>query len=237
MPAAGRRPGRRSARHPRAEPPEIATEAGAGLVPHDRSQPLGSSPAGSATQAPSRTGTPTSKRLRVLRPWPHGSRSAHGSRPRPGCPPGGRRWDRRPPARTARVRSEASPRPTDSPPSATASARSSRTLPGSCTAPGLCNGAGAADIGVSRPALRAVSTSRTPPACETTAPRPPGRGQAETTRYPRSPGEYVFPCSGQAPRQVTSLQVSSTLHLFDQDPDESARDSARLKGGRGHRLA
>jgi hypothetical protein len=56
-----------------------------------------------------------------------------------------------------------------SPPSATARARSSRTLPGSCTARGLLHGRSAADIAVSRPVLRTVSTSSTPPACETTA--------------------------------------------------------------------
>jgi len=59
-----------------------------------------------------------------------------------------------------------------SPPSATARATSSRILPGSCTARGLRHGVSAADIAVSRPDLRTVSTSSTAPACETT-PRSP----------------------------------------------------------------
>lgn len=49
---------------------------------------------------------------------------------------------------------------------------SSRILPGSCTARVLRHGANAADIAVSRPLLRTVSTNNTAPACET-APRPP----------------------------------------------------------------
>lgn len=60
-----------------------------------------------------------------------------------------------------------------SPPSATAKATSSRILPGSCTARAFRHGARDADIAVSRPALRTVSTSSTPPACETTARPPP----------------------------------------------------------------
>ena len=59
-----------------------------------------------------------------------------------------------------------------SPPRAVASATSSRTLPGSCTVRGLRHGASAADIEVSRPTLRTVSTNSTVPACET-APWPP----------------------------------------------------------------
>lgn len=59
-----------------------------------------------------------------------------------------------------------------SPPKATPSATSSRTLPGSCTARSLRHGVSAADIAVSRPVLRTVSTSSTAPVCETT-PRPP----------------------------------------------------------------
>jgi len=59
--------------------------------------------------------------------------------------------------------------------------------------------------------------------------RRPGGGHAGTTRYASSPGECFFPCNGQDPRQVPSLQVRSTLRLFDQDPDGSTRESARLK--------
>ncbi len=60
-----------------------------------------------------------------------------------------------------------------SPPSATARATSSKIFPGSCTARGFRHGVSAADIAVPRPTLRTVSTSRTPPACETTARPPP----------------------------------------------------------------
>lgn len=59
------------------------------------------------------------------------------------------------------------------PPSATARATSRRILPGSCTARAFRHGVSAADIAPSRPALRTVSTSSTPPACETTARPPP----------------------------------------------------------------
>ena len=59
-----------------------------------------------------------------------------------------------------------------SPPSATASATSSRILPGSCTVRGFRQGTSAADIAASRPDLPIVSTNSTAPACETT-PRPP----------------------------------------------------------------
>lgn len=55
-----------------------------------------------------------------------------------------------------------------SPPRATASATSSRILPGSCTARGLRHGASATDTAASRPVLRTVSTSSTDPAWETT---------------------------------------------------------------------
>ncbi|MGY3677790.1 hypothetical protein ACVWXU_001413 [Streptomyces sp. TE33382] len=60
-----------------------------------------------------------------------------------------------------------------SPPSATARATSSRVLPGPCTARAFRHGVSAPDIAVSNPALRTVSTSSTPPACETTARPPP----------------------------------------------------------------
>ncbi|MGY4743840.1 hypothetical protein, partial [Streptomyces sp. ATMOS53] len=39
------------------------------------------------------------------------------------------------------------------------------------------------------------------------------------------------PCSQQDPRQVPSLQVRSTLRLFDQASDSPPRESARLGGG------
>ncbi len=56
----------------------------------------------------------------------------------------------------------------------------------------------------------------------------PRRGHAGTTRYACSPGECFFPCSQQDPRQVPSLQLRSTLRLFDQDMDEHSHESARL---------
>lgn len=65
-----------------------------------------------------------------------------------------------------------------SPPSATARARSSRTFPGSCAARDLRHGSRAADSAVSRPIRRTASTSSTPPACET-APAPPPRTRTD----------------------------------------------------------
>jgi hypothetical protein len=59
-----------------------------------------------------------------------------------------------------------------SPPTASAIARSTRTLPGSCWASGLRHGASAADYPLVRPVLSAVRASTTAPACDTT-PEPP----------------------------------------------------------------
>ncbi len=117
---------------------------------------------------------PTSRRARVLRPGPSGSRSGP-------CPPAA--------ARVSISRETVGPQATgpntvgsartipasarQSPPSATARATSSRILPGSGTARGRRHGVSAADIALSRPGLRAVSTSSTPPACETTPLPPP----------------------------------------------------------------
>lgn len=116
-----------------------------------------------------------------------------------------------------------------SPPRAVASATSSRTLPGSCTARGLRHCANATDIaapgrtcGPSRPA--APPRPARPPRCHRSR-----RGHAGTTRYARSPGKRFFPCSSQQdPRQVLSLQGRSALRLFDQGMDERAHESARL---------
>jgi hypothetical protein len=55
-----------------------------------------------------------------------------------------------------------------SPPIASEIARSSGTLPGSCTANGLGHGANAADRPRPRPALSAVAASTTAPAWDTT---------------------------------------------------------------------
>src|SRR5436190_2874314 len=55
-----------------------------------------------------------------------------------------------------------------SPPSATAIARSSRILPGSCTANGLRHDANAAGNPLVNPTASAVRSSNTAPACDTT---------------------------------------------------------------------
>lgn len=55
-----------------------------------------------------------------------------------------------------------------SPPKASAIARSSTTFAGSCTALGLRQGANPLDSAEPRPAARTVSTGSTPPVCDTT---------------------------------------------------------------------
>lgn len=75
---------------------------------------------------------------------------------------------------------------------------------------------------VSRPALRTVSTSSTPPACGTTARSPPSvrtRGYDSIRFFTL---ESLFSGSQQDPRQVPSLQVRSTLRVTDHAPDTPA---------------
>lgn len=83
-----------------------------------------------------------------------------------------------------------------SPPSATARARSSRILPESCTARGLRHGSRAAESAASRPVRRTVSTSSTPPACETNPLPPPD------------------PRTSEGGSTVTSEASSSTTMLY-----------------------
>lgn len=115
-----------------------------------------------------------------------------------------------------------------SPPSATARTTSRRILPGSCTARAFRHGVTVADIAVSRPALRTGRPAARPRHARPPLDHRPRCGHAGTTGYASSPGECFFPCSRQVPRQVPSLQVRSTLRLFDQASDTPPREIARL---------
>ncbi len=89
--------------------------------------------------------------------------------------------------------------------------RGPRILPGSCTALGLRHGASARDSASARPVRRAVSTSRAPPACETT--RPPLSGSRTRGYDPIRLLTRRVPLSlvGQDPGQALSSQLSGDL--------------------------
>lgn len=117
-----------------------------------------------------------------------------------------------------------------SPPSATARATSSRTLPGSCTAPSLPHGVRAPDSARSRPVHRAVCVSSTPP--PGTPPRrhrPRFGGTGRNHHYSCSSGKCLVLRDEQDPRQALSSQFRGAFRLLGHLPGNSAVKACRVR--------
>ena len=114
----------------------------------------------------------------------------------------------------------------------TAGGRPVRKMPpslhGLLDPPNFRHGVSAADIAESRPVLRTVSTSSTPPACETTVRPPPSCGHGGTTRY--ASWRVLLSCDDLDPGHVSPLQATSTPRVFDHPPDALPRKGAWLTG-------
>ena len=131
----------------------------------------------------------------------------------------GRPWGRTPPGRTRPARRAArATSARQSPPSATATARSSSTFAGSWIARGLRHGASARRQAVVQTGGPDRLDQQHPPACDTAAPRARRPGPADTARY-ASPWKVLLALvrSGPSASPIVPGQEHFPVHATQQD--------------------
>ena len=137
--------------------------------------------------------------------------------PRPGRRSGGRPPGPMPPARPA-LAAPAAPRSArQSPPSATAAARSAMIFPGSCTERGARHRASPADRPCPRPVTLNVSHSRTAPAWDT-SPWPSADTATLELRALFFTWKVPSARSGQDLQQALSSQAKGTFYVYGAAP-------------------